>query len=152
MLGAFLTLIATALSLLVVDLVVPGVNLATFPAALIAAVVLGGVNTGVKPIVSALSMPLNFVSLGAFSLVVNGFCFWLASVLVPGFEVRGLLAFILGPVILSLVNTFLNHYFAENNPDLKIGGISSNPNKLDAAKGSELKMEAAQKHPNKLEV
>jgi putative membrane protein len=152
MLGAFLTLIATALSLLVVDLVVPGVNLATFPAALIAAVVLGGVNTSVKPIVSALSMPLNFVSLGAFSLVVNGFCFWLASVLVPGFEVRGLLAFILGPVILSLVNAFLNHYFAENNPDLKIGGISSNPNKLDAAKGSELKMEAAQKNPNKVEV
>ena len=118
MLGTFLTLLATALSLLVVDLAVPGVNIATFPAALIAAVAIGLVNSSVKPILSTLSMPLNFLSLGAFSLVVNGFCFWLASILVPGFAVHGLPAFILGPVILSFVNTFVNQYFAEKHPEL----------------------------------
>jgi putative membrane protein len=152
MLGTFFSLLATALSLLVVDLVVPGVDLATFPAALIAAVALGGVNASVKPILSALSMPLNFVSLGAFSLVVNGICFWLASVFVPGFRVSGLLAIILGPIILSLVNTFLSNYFAEKNPDLKIGGTPSNTNSLDAARNSELQIEAAQKNPNKVEA
>jgi putative membrane protein len=51
--------------------------------------------------------------LGGFSLILNGICFWLASVLAPGFEVRGLIAFILGPIVLSLVNTFLSKYFAE---------------------------------------
>lgn len=152
MLGTFFTLLATALSLLVVDLVVPGVDLATFPAALIAAAVLGGVNSSVKPILSALSMPLNFVSLGAFSLVVNGLCFWLASLFVPGFRASGLLAFILGPIILSFVNTFLSNYFAEKNPDLKIGGVSSNSNQLDAARNSEAKMELAQKNPDKVEA
>ena len=118
MMGIFFTWLATALSLLLVDLAIPGVNIATFPAALIAAVVIGLVNSSVKPTLSALSLPLNFVSFGAFSLVVNGLCFWLASVLVPGFSVHGLLAIILGPIALSFVNTFVSQYFAEKHPEL----------------------------------
>ncbi|HEY9656538.1 MAG TPA: phage holin family protein [Crinalium sp.] len=125
MVGSLLTVLATALSLLVVDLAVPGVDLATFPAALIAAVSIGLVNAFVKPVLSTMSLPLTFVTLGTFSLVVNGLCFWLASVLVPGFRVDGLLAFILGPVVLSLASTFLNRYFAERNvgvmPEAKPG-------------------------------
>jgi putative membrane protein len=108
-----LVLLGTALSLLVIDLIVPGVNIANFPAALVAAAVLGLVNSGVKPVVSLLSLPLNFLTLGGFSLVVNGICFWLASLFVPGFTVSGLLAVISGPVVLSVMNTFLNNYFAE---------------------------------------
>jgi putative membrane protein len=120
MIGFLLTTIATALSLLVTDLVVPGVDVATFPAAIIAGLAVGVVNSTIRPVLAALSLPLNFLTLGGFSLVVNGFCFWLASVLVPGFTVSGLLAFLLGPVILSVVNTFLSRYFAERNPDTKI--------------------------------
>jgi putative membrane protein len=118
MMGMFFIWLATALSLLVVDLVVPGVNIATFPAALIAALSIGLVNSSVKPILSALSLPLNFLSLGLFSVVVNGICFWLAAVLVPGFSVHGLLAIILGPIALSFVNTFISQYFAEKHPEL----------------------------------
>jgi putative membrane protein len=120
MLGFFFTTLATALSLLVVDLAVPGVNIATFPAALFAALAIGLVNSTVRPTLSTLSMPINYVSLGLFSLVVNGLCFWLASLFVPGFAVNGLIAFLLGPVILSLVNTFLSRYFAEKNPEVTI--------------------------------
>lgn len=119
MLGTFFTLLATALSLLVVDLVVPGVDLATFPAAMIGAVSIGLVNAFVKPILSALSLPLNFLTLGLFSIVVNGVAFWLASVAVPGFRVEGIVAFLAAPAVLSLVTTFLSKYFAERNPDLK---------------------------------
>ncbi|MDZ8259760.1 phage holin family protein [Nostoc sp. ChiQUE01b] len=115
MLTPFLTALATALSLLIVDLVVPGVNIANFPAALIAALVIGLINGSVKPALSALSLPLNFLSFGAFSLVVNGLCFWLAAVLVPGFAVRGIIGFLLGPVILTFANTFINNYFVERN-------------------------------------
>ncbi|MGI0488229.1 phage holin family protein [Pantanalinema rosaneae CENA516] len=120
MLGFFFTTLATALSLLVVDLAVPGVDIATFPAAIIAAIAVGLINSSVRPTLSALTMPINFLSLGAFSLVVNGLCFWLAAVLVPGFRVHGLLAFILGPVVLSFINTFLSKYFAERKPELNI--------------------------------
>ena len=117
MLGTLLTLLATALSLLVVDIVfTTGVNLDNFPAAMFAALVIGLVNTFVKPVLSLLSLPINILSLGAFTLVINGFCFWFASVIVPGFQVHGLLAFLLAPVILSLANTFISNYFAEKFP------------------------------------
>lgn len=121
MIRTLFTILATALSLLVVDLVVPGVNLANFPAALLAGVAVGAVNSSVKPVLSALSMPLNFISLGAFSLIVNGICFSLAALLVPGFVVRGFLGFILGPIVLSFVNTLLTKYFAEKNPQIELG-------------------------------
>ncbi|MEL7406158.1 MAG: phage holin family protein, partial [Cyanobacteria bacterium J06558_2] len=101
MLGSLLTILATALSLLVVDIIFSGVNLANFPAALVAALAIGLFNSGVKPVISLLSLPLNILSLGAFSLVINGLCFWLASLFVPGFQVSGLLAFIFAPIILS---------------------------------------------------
>ncbi len=116
MIGILLSILATALSLLVVDIVFPGVDLANFPAAMIAGAVIGIINALVRPVLTILSLPFTILTLGAFLLVVNGFCFWLASVFVPGFAVHGLIAFIVAPVILSLVNTSLTKYFAEKYP------------------------------------
>ncbi len=113
MLGTFLTILATALSLLVVDIIFPGVSIANFPAALIAAASIGIINAAVKPVISLLSLPFNILTLGGFSLVVNGLCFWLASLFVPGFRVAGLIAFLVGPVILSSTNTLIGKYFGE---------------------------------------
>ncbi len=115
MIGYLVTILATALGLLVVDMVVPGVDIANFPAALIAAVVIGFVNAFIAPIVKFLSLPLTFITLGLFSFVVNGILLWLASVIVPGFTMNGILALILAPIVLSFVSTFLNKYFAEKN-------------------------------------
>lgn len=135
MIGYLVTILATALGLLIVDTIVPGVNIDNFPAAIVAAIVIGLINSSIRPILSLLSLPLNFVTLGGFSLVVNGFCVWLASILVPGFSVSGLLAFILAPITLSFASTFLNNYFAEKeigqvlidgkNPSLKVEGDKS---------------------------
>ena len=108
-----LTILGTALSLLVVDILFSGVNLANFPAALVAAAVIGVVNGSIKPALSLVSLPITVLSLGFFALIVNGLCFWLASVVVPGFQVTGILAFIIAPIILSFVSTFFNKYFAE---------------------------------------
>jgi putative membrane protein len=108
-----LTILATALSLLVVDILFSGVNLANFPAALVAAAVIGVINGSIKPALSLVSLPVTILSLGFFALVVNGLCFWLASILVPGFQVTGVLAFIIAPVILSFTSTFFNKYFGE---------------------------------------
>jgi putative membrane protein len=119
-LKTLLPLLATALSLLVVDIIFPGVNLATFPAALIAAASIGIVNGAVKPVVQVLSLPVNIVTLGGFSLIVNGLCFWLSSIAVPGFQVTGILSFLLGPVILSFVNTLLTNYFVEKYPEANL--------------------------------
>lgn len=131
MVGYLVTILATALGLLVVDTIVPGVDIANFPAALVAAGVIGLINSSLRPTLSLLSLPLNFVTLGGFSLIINGICFWLASILVPGFSMSGLLAFILAPVVLSLTSTFLNNYFAEK----EVGNV------LAGSKNSTLKVE-----------
>ncbi len=120
MIATFLNALATALSLLIVDIIFPkGVDIANFPAALIAGAVIGAVNSSVKPVLSGLSLPLNFLTFGAFSLVVNGICFSLAAFLVPGFSVHGIIAFLVAPVVLSFANTFINNYFVEKNLALK---------------------------------
>jgi putative membrane protein len=108
--------IATALSLLVVDLIVPGVTITTLTAAAIAAVSVGVVNAFVRPILQTVTMPINVISFGAFSLIVNGLCLWLASLVVPGFYVSGLIGFLVGPLVLSAVNTFIGNYFDKKAP------------------------------------
>ncbi len=119
MLGILLTSLVTALSLLVVDILLPGVNLSTFAAALVGAIAIGVVNGSIRPLLRLLSLPLTLLSFGLFSLVVNGFCFWLAAVFVPGFSVQGPLSFFLGPIILSIVSTFLGQYMVERIPSLQ---------------------------------
>ena len=110
--------LVTALSLLVVDLVVPGVELETVTATVMAAVSIGIVNSFVRPVLSVLSLPANLLSFGLCSLVVNGLCFWLSSLAVPGFYVQGILGFLLGPIVLSFVGTLLGKYFADKYPAL----------------------------------
>lgn len=118
MLGVLLPALVTAFSLLLLDVVLPGVTLHTIPAALMAAISIGAVNAVIKPVIKLLSLPLTFITFGLFALVVNGFCFWLASVLVPGFEVHGLIGFLVGPIALSFLSTTFGHYIAESRGQL----------------------------------
>ncbi|MEL6552255.1 MAG: phage holin family protein [Cyanobacteria bacterium J06621_11] len=115
MLGIVLPALVTAISLLVIDAVLPGVTLETVTASVLAAIAIGVVNAIIRPIIKLLSLPLTLVTFGLFSLVVNGFCFWLASTLVPGFEVRGLIGFIVGPIALSFLSTTFGHYVLPEN-------------------------------------
>jgi putative membrane protein len=126
MLGYFLTVLVTALSLLVVDIIFPGVGIASFPAALIAGIVIGIVNAFIKPILAILSLPITILTLGLFALVVNGFCFWLASVLVPGFVVSGWVAFLFAPIVLAAVSTVLNNYLV-GRLDKSLAGADAAP-------------------------
>jgi putative membrane protein len=111
MLLYLLSILATALSLLLVSALFSGVVLANFPAAMVAAIVIGIVNGILKPVLFILSLPITILTLGLFSLVVNGICFWLASLVTPGFQVHGFWAFIIGPIVLSVVSTALNNFF-----------------------------------------
>ncbi|MEL6160028.1 MAG: phage holin family protein [Cyanobacteria bacterium J06623_5] len=123
MLGFLLTTLVTAFSLLVVDFLVPGVGIATFPVALGAALSIGLVNSSIKPVIKLLSLPMSILTLGGFSLVVNGFCFWLASLVVPGFTIHGFFAFLFGPMALSFVSTALTNYLVRKGIDKKLAAI-----------------------------
>lgn len=134
MLGFFLTTLITALGLLVTDFI-PGVDIANFPSAIIAAIAIGFVNSFIRPILSLLSIPVNFVTLGLFAYVINGLCFWLAAVLAPGFGVHGLLAFFGGPVVLSFVSAVLNNYFTDKG--LLTGSNTARLEMNEAARNTE---------------
>lgn len=118
MLGVLLPALVTAVSLLILDFVFPGIKIDGVTASLLAAVSIGVVNAVIKPVIKLVSLPLTFLTFGLFSLVVNGFCFWLASAIVPGFHVYGLLGFFLGPIALSFLGTTLGHYVAESQGQL----------------------------------
>lgn len=118
MLTYILNTLITALSLLAADYLIAGIVLNNFTAAVIAGVMIGLVNGLIRPVIFILSLPFTIVTLGAFMLVVNGFCFWLASVLTPGFQVEGFWAFVLGPIVLSITSTVLIRLLATvNNPE-----------------------------------
>ena len=103
-----LTWLLTALALVITANLVPGFNIDSFPAALIAAVVLGLVNAVIKPILIALTLPITLVTLGLFLFVVNALTIWLAGSITPGFEVSGFLPALVGSIILTIVASVLN--------------------------------------------
>jgi putative membrane protein len=92
-----------ALALLAVTYLVPSIQVSGFGSALIAALVLGLINTLVRPVLAILTLPITLLTLGVFYLVLNGLLFWLAGALLPGFEVRGFFPALLGSVLYGLI-------------------------------------------------
>jgi putative membrane protein len=76
--------------------------------AVAAALVIAVINHTIKPFIMVISLPINIVTLGLFSFVINGFMILLAAALVPGFAVPSLLMAIYFSVVLSIVNWILH--------------------------------------------
>ncbi len=93
-----------ALSLLLAAYLVPGIEVTSFYTALIVAALLGVVNIILKPILVVLTLPINILTLGLFTFVINGLLFWLLSTIVKGFYVEGFLAALLGSLVVSAIS------------------------------------------------
>ena len=100
-------LIATV-AIIVSAFIIPGVHVEGFLSALAAAVVLGFLNTFIKPLLILLTLPITVLTLGLFTFVINAALIMLASFLVPGFRVDGFLWAVLFSIVLSLVNIVFN--------------------------------------------
>jgi putative membrane protein len=100
--------ILNAVALLVVAYIVPGITVASFGSALVAALVLGLLNTLVKPLLILLTLPITIVTLGLFLLVLNALLFWFAGSILKGFSVNGFWWAVLGAIIYSLVSGLLS--------------------------------------------
>ncbi|MES2006510.1 MAG: phage holin family protein [Patescibacteria group bacterium] len=108
MLKSILHVVATAGALLLIAHYVPGISIASFTVAAIVALVWGLIGLTLKPILGLLTLPINLLTLGLFSFVLNALLFWLMAMLVPGFEVSGFIPALEGSVILSLVAWVIN--------------------------------------------
>lgn len=107
-LGLIVTWLLSAAALFVAARVVPGVEIASFKVALVAALVLGLVNAVVRPVVKLLTLPVTVVTLGLFLLVVNGAMIGLAAWLVDGFSVDGLIPGVLMAIVVTVVSAFFS--------------------------------------------
>lgn len=95
-------------ALLLIAWIVPGITIAGFNTALLAAVVIGLINVVIKPILILLTLPINILTLGLFTLVINALMFLLASKLVSGFQIIGFWSAFLGALILSILNVVIS--------------------------------------------
>src|SRR5256714_5891539 len=100
--------LVNALALLALPYVFTTIKVDSFTTALIAALVLGLVNTVIRPILVLLTLPVTVLTLGLFIFVINGLLFWAVGSLVPGFHVSGFWSAVLGAIVFSLVSWLLS--------------------------------------------
>lgn len=103
-------LLLNAIALYIVSQLLRGITIATFSSAFVAVVVISILNLFVKPVLLFLTLPINILTLGLFTFVLNAVLFILASNITPGFDVDGLGTAILGSIILSVVISALNMF------------------------------------------
>ncbi|MCA9356040.1 phage holin family protein [Candidatus Nomurabacteria bacterium] len=98
--------IVIVLALLAIPYFVGGVTVTSFGVAVVAGAVLVFIDLIIKPIVKILTLPINIITLGLFSLVVNAIFFYFVGDIVSGFEVASFQAAFWGALIVSVVSWF----------------------------------------------
>ena len=94
-----------ALSLLAVPYVLPSVSVDSFYVALLTALLLGLLNTLIRPLLVLGTLPITILTLGLFTLVINGFLFWFVASFVEGFRVGGFWSAFWGAIVYSLISS-----------------------------------------------
>lgn len=100
--------ILSALTLLVVAELIPGFEVASFTYALIAAVFIGLANALIRPILLILTLPVNILTLGLFTFVINALILLIVANILDGFEITGFSAAFWGALTLWAMNLIIN--------------------------------------------
>lgn len=104
----FVHWLVNAIAVAVAAYVLPGVAIAGIVPAFVAALVLGIINTLLKPVLILLTLPVTVLTLGLFLFVINAALVMLASRLVSGFEVANFWWALLFSIVVSIVSSFLH--------------------------------------------
>lgn len=110
--------VLNAIILMLIPYAVPGVQIGNFYIALITALVLAIVNAIIRPILLVLTLPINILTLGLFTLVINGLMFWFVSTFIRGFEINGFWPAFWAALIFSVISMIINSFSgnkSENN-------------------------------------
>ena len=100
--------LAMVLAIMISSYLIPGVTVAGFWTALWLALLLGVLNVILKPLLILITLPINILTLGLFTFVINALLVLLASSVIKGFEVSGFWTAMLFSVVLSVVSYILN--------------------------------------------
>ena len=108
-----ITWLASALAILLSAWLVPGVYISGFGSALIAAIVLGVVNAIIRPILIVLTLPINILTLGLFTLVINAAMVALSAAVLPGFSISSFWTAVLFSLILTVIDWIIEGLIKE---------------------------------------
>ena len=108
MIRAIIKWILFALALIFIAKIVPGIKIEGFTTALFAVFIIGLVNIFIKPIIALLTLPINLLTLGLFTLVINAALFALSAYFVPGFNVSGFFSALIGSILFSIFSMIIN--------------------------------------------
>jgi putative membrane protein len=103
--------VISALAIFLVGKFLPGIHVPDYTTALWVALVLGLVNVFIRPFLLLVTLPINILTLGLFTFVVNGLMFWLTSVFISSFRVDGFWWAMLGALIVSAIATVAERFF-----------------------------------------
>lgn len=110
-----ITWLINAVALMALPFLMSSVVVTNFTTALIAALVLGLVNTLIRPVLVLLTLPVTVVSLGLFILVINALLFWLVAHWIEGFEVAGFWSAFLAALLYSIISWALSTLLLKDN-------------------------------------
>lgn len=103
-----IALLVNTIAVIASGYILPGIEISNFLSAVLVAIVLGVLNTFLKPILLLLTLPINIITLGLFTLVINACIVLIAGRIVSGFFVENFWWALLFSIVLSLVSGFLN--------------------------------------------
>src|ERR1051325_3026076 len=95
--------LVSTLAIAITAYLLPGVSISGFGAALVAALVLGLINAFLRPLILVLTLPINILTLGLFTFVINALLVMLAGAIVPGFKVKNFWWALLFSIVLTIV-------------------------------------------------
>lgn len=103
--------ILISISVFATSKIVKGVSVDPIWVSLVVGACLTLFNMFIKPIVNILTLPINAITLGLFSLVINGALFWYLGTLIKGFSTEGFYAAFVGALLVSVINWLLKKVF-----------------------------------------
>lgn len=95
--------------LFLVSYIVPGIKFNNFWSLIVTSVVLGLLNAIVRPVLILLTLPVNILTLGLFTLVINAFVFWLVGTIVKGFEIKNFTSAFIAALVYWLIILLINY-------------------------------------------
>lgn len=103
-----LHLLILLISVIAVPFVVPGVAVSGIKTAILVALALGFINLVIKPVISFITLPINIITFGLFSLILNGLFFYFISGIISGFSVANFKAAFLGALFIAVINWIID--------------------------------------------
>jgi putative membrane protein len=111
--GFLIRWVVNAVALWLTSVVIPGIVATSIGATFLAALVLGILNAFVRPVLILLTLPINLLTLGLFTFVINALLLKLAGSLVDGFAVHGFFSAFFGAILLSVISFFLSAFVSD---------------------------------------